>query len=300
MGDVPNPASRWRRELAGEVAAVYARNPAVSAVVLSGSTARGHADQYSDIELLALWTRPPTQEERADAAAATGHDLVRLYPSDPQLELWTDALKLGRTGNEPHSGVEAEIGHQTIDQAEEIRRKVLVDHDPDPELQNALAGIAHSVTLYDTDARLDTWRREIAAYPTGLATAVVRRFAQVDHFWRWRMWLDRGHNLPKLYEAFVDTTERMLHTLLGLNHVYYSGFKWLERVVDELSVRPDRLVERLQATFEREPAEGAEELRSVVEDVYDLVEEQLPEIDVSWLRTVFRYERPLWGDTPPA
>ncbi len=56
-----NEASLWRRALAERIALVYASNPEVAAILLSGSVARGWADHYSDIELGIYWSRPPTK-----------------------------------------------------------------------------------------------------------------------------------------------------------------------------------------------------------------------------------------------
>ena len=59
-----NAASQWRHNLAHPLAPIYAANPHVAAVLLGGSTARGHADRYSDIELGVFWHQPPTDAER--------------------------------------------------------------------------------------------------------------------------------------------------------------------------------------------------------------------------------------------
>ena len=73
-----NNASRWRRAIADRLAAIYAHNPYISAVLLGGSTARGHADQYSDIELGIFWYQPPTDEERRAVIELAEGDLIRL------------------------------------------------------------------------------------------------------------------------------------------------------------------------------------------------------------------------------
>lgn len=51
--------SQWRYEIAERVAQQYAQIPDVVAVMIGGSTARGHADKFSDIELGVFWKRPP-------------------------------------------------------------------------------------------------------------------------------------------------------------------------------------------------------------------------------------------------
>lgn len=50
-----NDASQWRYKLAQQVAPIYAANPHVAAVLVGGSTARGHAGRFSDIELGVFW-----------------------------------------------------------------------------------------------------------------------------------------------------------------------------------------------------------------------------------------------------
>ena len=58
-------------------------------------------------------------------------------------------------------------------------------------------------------------------------------------------------------------------------------------------------MQRLSQVYQRAPAEGARELAGLAEETFDLVEQQLPQIDVGWLRTVFRYRRLVWDHAPP-
>lgn len=44
---------------------------------------------------------------------------------------------------------------------------------------------------------------------------------------------------------------------------------------------------------------GAALLAELVEEVYDLIEAMYPHLDVEWLRSVFRYQRPFWDEAPP-
>jgi predicted nucleotidyltransferase len=60
-------SSVWRQEVAIQVAQKYQSNPNITAIMLGGSTARGHTDKYSDIELGVFWNQPPTEEERMAA-----------------------------------------------------------------------------------------------------------------------------------------------------------------------------------------------------------------------------------------
>jgi hypothetical protein len=294
-----NAASQWRYALAQEIAPIYAANPHVAAVIVGGSTARGHADRYSDIEIGVFWHQPPIEAERQTAGSAINGDLVRLYPYEPEEEVWCDDYMLGRSQpNLPKSGVLVEVVHYTTDFLNRTFDTVLQQSSPDALKQNLIAGVVDSLPLYNP-ALVQSWKDQAASYPEALAVAVVRRYAQIDHFWRWEMWLARSNNLMQLYQSYAQVQQRILHVLLGLNRVYYFGFKWLDVVAERLQHKPADLVRRLSRVYQGAPEAGARDLAALVEETYTLVEQQLPQIDVAWLRAVFRYQRPAWDAAPP-
>ena len=128
---------------------------------------------------------------------------------------------------------------------------------------------------------------------------MVNRFAQVDYFADWERFLARGRNLLLIHERFTQIERQLLLVLQALNGRYHYKFKWIERVVGELAVAPPDLAERLRRVLTDDVPGGAEALRQLVEEVYDLVEGQLPEIDVARLRSIFRWRRQAWDAPPP-
>lgn len=147
-----NPASLWRYSFAQRIAPIYAANPHVTAVILGGSVARGHADRYSDIELGVFWGKPPTDKDRQTAADAFPGDLIRLYPYDAVEEVWSDDFILGRAHpDQPRSGVLVEVVHYTTDTLLRTFDAVLKDYNPDPLKQNLIAGVVDSIPLYQAE-----------------------------------------------------------------------------------------------------------------------------------------------------
>ena len=59
-----NKASQWRFALAQRIAKAYIANPKAQVVMVAGSTGRGSADRYSDLEIDVYWSAPPTDAER--------------------------------------------------------------------------------------------------------------------------------------------------------------------------------------------------------------------------------------------
>ena len=58
------------------------------------------------------------------------------------------------------------------------------------------------------------WKGRADNYPDELVVAMVRQYAQIDHFWRCQMWLSRGQNLMMLYDQFGQIEYRLLHVYL--------------------------------------------------------------------------------------
>jgi hypothetical protein len=292
-----NIASQSRFSLAKNFAPIYASNPLVAAVLVGGSTARGHADRFSDIELGVFWHHPPTDADRETAARQIQADFVRLHPYDPTEEVWCDDYLLGRQANQPKTGLLVEVVHYTTDFLSRTFHDVLDQHNPDLTKQNLIAGVLSSIPLYQIET-VEEWKSRASPYPDPLALAVIKRYAQIDHFWRWQMWIERSNNLMQLYQSYTQVQQQLLHVLLGVNRIYYFGFKWLDVVIKQLEHRPDDLLRRLRQVYEVTPEKGAQELTALVEETYTIVEQQFPQVDVKWLRNVFYYQRSLWDEAP--
>lgn len=291
-------ASHWRQGIAAKIGPVYASHPSVAAVLLGGSTARGHADHFSDIEMGVFWHVPPTDEERRSFIDRMQVDLVRLYPYDPAEEVWEDDFMVGR-GNpsQERSGVLVELAHYTTDFVERTLQAVLVDFDPDLLKQNLVSAIVDGIPLAGGRV-VEAWSRRAALYPDGLAKAMVERNGVIDHFWRWKMYMDRGENLMLLHQMFSQAEQQVLKMLLGINRAYYFGFKWLDVLACRLPLAPENLVPRLRSPFKAQPEDGARQVSALVEETFDLVQAALPAVDVERLRRIFRYQRPILDEPP--
>jgi hypothetical protein len=286
-------------QLAQQVGAAYASNPKVAAVMAGGSTARGYADRFSDIELGVFWTSPPEPSDRAKVVEALGADLVYLYPYNAREEVWADDFMLGRAAsNQPKSGVLIEGINHTVEYMDRVLEDVLLNHQPDELKQNLIAGVLQGVPLAG-ERQLNNWKERGAHYPPELATVIISQKGQIDHYWRWSMWLERGQNLLMLHQQLSNVQQRLLHVLLALNHEYYFGFKWLDVVLAKLKVAPEAFPSRFKGLYNFGPQNAAEELAHLVEETYDLVEQHAPDVDVKWLRSVFRWQRPIWEEPPP-
>jgi hypothetical protein len=285
-----------RRAFAEQLAAAYAANAHVVALFAGGSTARGHADRYSDLEIGVVWDRAPTAMERTEAIVAAEGDLVRLYPPEEYGlgPVWADAWKIGRVDGAPLTGVEVDMHHFLVERVEQVLADVLDHFDPEPEKQSLVGAIATGIPLHGTDL-LEGWRRRAAVYPEGLRVAVVGANAQIEGLWRLDAFAARNNPVAG-YAVLTNAHEQLLRTLLGLNGTYWSGVKSLDAVAGNLELSPADLPDRIRASYPLRQTESKEIVTALVEEMYDLIESQVPEIDVRRLRAFLRYERPLWDE----
>jgi hypothetical protein len=293
---IVTPASLLRREFAEQIAPAYAADSSVVAVIVGGSAARGHADRFSDLELFIVRATPPTETGRRSAIAAAGGDLVRLYPVEVEAAgpVWADAWKIGRKDRVPLTGIEVDMHHVLVEAVERTLDDVLERFDPDPMKHNFVGGLLHATPLQG-EATVRAWRERAAAYPDGLRRTVVQAQAQIEGLWRLDAYAFRGNPVAG-YHLLTNAHEELLHTLLGLNRVYYPGFRSLERVVADLQIAPHDLLERVRASYPLRPERSKQILTGLVEETHDLIAKYLPEINVDRLRTILHYERPLWDD----
>ena len=293
-----NTASRWRLQFGKYVAAAYAAERDVAAIVIAGSAARGHADGYSDVEIGVFWHDVPSQEDRLRIMAQLDADGKRVLPFDSTEQSWEEDLFLGRARVDVEiSGLLVEVANCTVDQVSLTLDSVLTDYDASLAKQNLIAGLIHGIEEKGSQL-IRTWRKRAIVYPDELASAVVRQWGQVDNYWRWRMWLDRDNQLM-LNEQIVDVMQRLLVMLLAVNRTYYLGFKWIDQILRSLATIPPDFERRFRSILTLGSRSAVDVLRELVEETYDLVETNVPDVDVDRLRSIFRWERPYWSDEPP-
>jgi hypothetical protein len=147
----------------------------------------------------------------------------------------------------------------------------------------------NGVPLLDRDD-LTAWRARLIPYPRDLASAVVRRHGQIDHFWRWQMYVERD-NMLELSAHFADVAIRVVQVACALSGVWWPGAKWLPSLAAQLPVAPADLDKRLRRIPHESPTDAAAILAALVAETYDLVELHLPEVDVARLRAIFHFAR---------
>lgn len=285
-----------RLEHVRRVSERYAAEPDVLGVLSSGSVGRGHADRWSDAEVVVLWAKPPTESARA--AVVTDLDGFDTWPQ-PYDEVERLSMDVWWMDGPECAGLQLEVCHFTTDDLDALLDRLLVGLDPDPYLLGLASALAYGRPLHSdtkSGAELTDRLARVAVYPRELATAVVREHGRVNHFWRWRMFVDRG-NPHGLAAHFAEVAQRMEHVLCALNRRWWTGVKWPGWNLADLAVAPRDVAARLRAAATvavADPARAAAELTAVVGETYALLDEHLPESNPDRLREIFGLDRSPW------
>ena len=110
--------------------------------------------------------------------------------------------------------------------------------------------------------------------------------------------LAERNDLLVLYESFCTVEKHILLVLMGLNHLYYPGFQWIDRLMEQMHLAPPHLSTRCKQLFGIDTRASVYQLHNLIEETFVLVETSLHEIDTSQARVRFRARRADWEQQP--
>jgi predicted nucleotidyltransferase len=228
------PRSEELRALAQRIADELP--PEVVEVVLTGSVSRGMADEVSDVELLLVTEEQPVREWCFEHCALEG-ELGSWGPQD------TPSVRV--SGFRDGVPIE-EIWWSRAFAEEQIGKYVSAE------------AIANGVSLRGA-ALLERWQAQLRHYPEELAAARIEEaaltwggFAAAGF-----LTITRPGERFALVERLVDDAQRVCKIVFALNRVWEPTHKRLALRVEPLSVKPERLAERIDDALSEQDAQRA-------------------------------------------
>lgn len=276
-----NHESEWRLARGKKIAAVYAQNPKLAALVVAGSVGRGWADEWSDIELDLFWNEPPTDEDRKSVIEAVHGEIVYYFPLEG--DEWSDAYYV--------DGLKFEISSFLAATIEQFIEDVVERFDDDLEKQLRMAALRNSIPLHGK-ALIDRWRAKSAAYPDGLAEKIIRENVDFGGWDSVEFAFDRG-DLLMAYDLACKVQKQVMLVLLALNRTYlgHPRGKWLAHFADAMQCKPERLAERMLFALRDGSSDGVHEMDRVINETFALVEAQFPQIDLTEIKRNVNFRR---------
>ena len=282
-----NQASQYLLTLAKQNIQAYIAHPEAKAAMVTGSTATGQVDCYSDVEMFIYYDELPSVEEIQLARRQNrGSEPIRII----------DGYTEGFFGEFYFiDGVEFQIGNVTIAFWERDMAGVLQELDIINSPQKALSGMLNCISLYGEEL-IREWKRQIANYPNALATAMVEHYLNFFPIWALQEHLATRDTTLFQHQIRLEAGQNLLGVLAGLNRLYYSTFQFkrMRHFIEQMNIAPENLYTRLESLYHQEPLSAASQLKELVAETVELVELHMPEIDTSKVKQQLNRQQRNW------
>lgn len=276
MTTLSNSHSKWRIELAGELAGIYAARPGIRTIVVGGSPSRNLSDEYSDIDMVIYWDMIDHDFINGSPLKNLGGEL-KLQLRDPEGGIQMELYYFGT--------LIVEVGHTSVAGWDELVDDVLVRHRLNPHSVKSIGGFRDATPVYNAEAYAGL-RKRIEVMPHEIAVRIVSM--NLGFFWRGCI-LNQGIRRDEIvfyHDAFCMTVKRLMAVLAGLNHRFFSPIepRWLQYELDRMAIKPPDMWPRIRSLYTLEPVEAAGAMEILIADVVKLVETHMPEVDMRQFR----------------
>ena len=282
-----NQASQYLFALAQQKIKAYTANPKAKAAMVTGSTATGQADFYSDVEMFIYYDRLPSLENLQLARQQNnGSQPIRVL-GDRSEGFWGEFYFI--------DGIEFQIGNVTLEFWEGDMATVLQHLEVTSPAQKALSGMLDCIPVYG-EALIQKWKSQIANYPDRLARAMVEKHLNFFPIWAVREHLANRDTTLWQNQILVEAGQNILGVLAGLNRLYYSTFQFkrMRQFIEQMNIAPQNLDPRLEDIYHREPLSAATQLKELIAETVELVELHMPEIDTSKVKQQLNRQQRSW------
>ncbi|TKC20046.1 DUF4037 domain-containing protein [Robertmurraya kyonggiensis] len=273
-------------KLASNIARIYELNTKVEAVLLGGSVSRNWSDRYSDIELFIFWKEQPTDEDRKNPILKLEGDIIDFYPFED--EEWSETYIT--------EGVKLEISNFLTDTINKVINDVTLSFDTDLDRQCIVATVNNGVPL-SGDLVIKRMKEIVNNYPNELSVAMIQENIHLGNRWNNREALLNRQDWLMLYKVIVEVSTKIMGILFGLNrqYVHHPAFKWQNNTLKSMTITPDNIVNRIESIFLENPSISIRVLEAIIQELYELIQREHPQLDLSKVIEISLFVRPKNG-----
>ncbi len=267
-------------EIAKEFAKKFIRDENVKAILLTGSTVKNKADEFSDIDMTVLYETDLKKDY---------FEKIKKEAIDSGGGFYHGDSENGFAVFNSYKGVKIDTGHSTVEQHE----KMLYDYlkEPDMNMDNQLiaSGYQIGVPLYGRRI-INKWKKDFNKYPPLLAEAMVRENLKFHSKWIMSNMGIKREEYLWTSEMMLRSFDNMVKVLCGLNKIYYPGkFKGMDHTLKQMKIKPKEIDRLYKELFHTDIKKNVNDLNSCVEKTIELVEEHMPGVNTERARWLFTW-----------
>jgi hypothetical protein len=266
-----NEASRWRVDMARELCSCYSSHPDVMMVCLGGSSARGIADEWSDLDILIYWKGIDENWIKSEPlGAAKGISRTALMNTSP--ESFLESYHIG--------GLKIDFAHVRLDDWIEWLKPLHGETSPDNELIGMAGGFLSSIVFHGEE-EFQKIARSLSVYPDSLALDVIQKNLgfYVNGYLEGQC-LQRG-DLLAWHDGLVLMLKKLLNITAALNRYYFHAgeARWAEYHLAQMKHKASGFTwANVLQMLENPGPETASMLYSIQMETLDLIATQFPEL----------------------
>lgn len=269
-----NHETERRRSIARRIVDGLTSRTELRATLLAGSVARDTADEHSDIDLLNYYTELPDRGAFDRIVVETGGERIGDI-AEPRNDGFAARYRC--------DGIEVQTGANLVSALEE-RLARIESGDVDWITAKVAMGILEGIPLFG-DELIRGWQKR-AKYPESLR----QREVEANLGW-FPIWAIDDHLAARDAELFrrqmlIEGAFRVVAVLSAVNRLYFTTFQFKRagEHVEAMSIKPERLAERLDFVANASPSEAAQELGRLAAETKSILRAEMPGVDadVAW------------------
>ena len=290
-----NP-SNWRLENARRLSEVFAAEPQVKAIVLTGAVAEGIADGFSETHLHAFWTELPSIDqqhrvlERIGGTSVFGVEELELgVPAEGYAPFrittipsttGASSCDAGSVDGPKDGGYPIELENDTLGTTEQCLSEVLIDHVVERFRFELLGTIQQGMPLYG-DEIVAQWKERIGSYPFELKRRVIENAtAEMWKNIRYAQVLVEREDIVEYFRVLTVIAHNFLKLLFGLNGIFGwqetpKRYRWQ---VERFTIKPDDFYRRICDTFSRPIEHSLMQLTFLARETVEIATDRVPNL----------------------
>lgn len=306
-----NRATKWRLENARRISEVFAAEPQVKAIVLTGAVAEEIADGFSETHLHAFWTGLPSIDQQRRVLKRVGgtsifgvEELELGVPAEgyAPFRLTTipsttgaSSCDAGPVDGPKDGGYPIELENDTLETTEKCISEVLINHAVERFRFELLGTIQQGIPLYGAEI-VARWKDQVDNYPLELKRRVIENAtAELWKNIRYAQVLVEREEVVEYFRVLTVVAHNFLKLLFGLNGI----FGWQETPkryawqVERFTIKPDDFYRRICDIFSRPIEDSLAQLKLIARETASLVVDHVPDLDHMLSRHI-TCEPPSW------
>lgn len=250
----------------------------IRAAAVTGSAAKGYADDNSDIDSIVMLNSPMAKSEFdkiVNDAKASGGDFYHGSPEEGfAVYYYID-------------GVRCDFGFGHYSETETLINEMIEKPEVDLTKHLMISGLIDGYILKDSDWLAALLKKAEENYPKELQVMMVEHFKKFHPEWAIeKMTIGRG-DILYYYESIIEMTGNIIGILCGLNKYYHPGkLKGVEHTVEKMKIKPRDFINRYKFVLSAEKSEALKEMFSLVRETFDLIDKNLPEVSTARSRNI--------------